>query len=128
TGAEPAKHGVVGNNYFNRAESRKVTLIQDPEFDKEQIVKSPTLYDVAHDAGMKTAAIRWPATRNAKTLDWAVPDVGDADLLMKYSTPILLTEFKDANIPIPGKMDFGSKNAPRDEAYTDMFDLILKKH
>src|SRR5215475_5308094 len=30
TGVTPARHGVLGNNYFDRASGKKVTLISDP--------------------------------------------------------------------------------------------------
>ncbi len=75
TGDNPARHGVVGNHYFDRAAGKNVALISDPVFDKDQIVKVPTIYDLAKGAGLRTAAIRWPATRNARTLDWTLPDV-----------------------------------------------------
>ena len=75
TGVEPARHGVVGNNYFDRATGKIVTLLTDPVYDKDQIVKAPTIYDLAKAAGLRTAAVIWPASRNAKTLDWTVPDV-----------------------------------------------------
>ena len=73
TGVTPALHGVIGNTYFDREKRGIVTLIQDPVFDKEEIVKVPTIYDVAKAAGLTTAGIHWPATRNAKNLDWQVP-------------------------------------------------------
>ena len=133
TGVNPARHGVVGNNYFDRATGRKVTLIADPVFDKDQIVKVPTVYDLAKAAGMKTAAIRWPATRNAKTLDWTMPDVGTLELFRKYSTASLLAECAKAGIDLPGgeSADGGSGNSsskPTDEASTRIFNLILRDH
>src|SRR6476659_6822220 len=39
TGVSPARHGVVGNNYFDRVKNDKVTLIWDPVFDKDEVVK-----------------------------------------------------------------------------------------
>ncbi|MEI9866370.1 MAG: ectonucleotide pyrophosphatase/phosphodiesterase, partial [Limisphaerales bacterium] len=106
TGVNPAKHGVVGNNYFDRVTGEPVALIGDPEFDKEQIVKVPTLYDLAKAKGMQTVAIRWPATRNAKSLDWTIPDMKTAALAEKYSTPALLAECEQAGIQlVPGYED-----------------------
>nr|AWN00227.1 hypothetical protein [uncultured organism] len=125
TGDNPARHGVVGNNYFDRKTGQKVTLISDPVFDKDQIVKVPTIYDVAKAAGMKTAAIRWPATRNAKTLDWTIPDMRTADLVKQYSTPGLLDECKNAGIDVLG--DSESNESP-DDKWTAMFDYILREH
>src|SRR5215212_6441008 len=72
TGVNPAKHGVVGNNYYDRAAGKQVVLITDPIYDKDEIVKVPTIYDAAHDGGLKTASLRWPASRNAKSLDWTI--------------------------------------------------------
>src|SRR3954451_12355506 len=62
TGVSPGRHGVVGNNYWDRAKGEKVTLIWDPVLDKDEIVKVPTIYDLAKAAGLKTVAIKWPAT------------------------------------------------------------------
>src|SRR3954454_21822205 len=39
TGVTPARHGVVGNNYLDRKTRSRVTLISDPVFDKDEIVK-----------------------------------------------------------------------------------------
>src|SRR6186997_733930 len=43
TGVSPARHGVVGNNYLDRAKGEMVTLIWDPVFDKDEVVKVPTI-------------------------------------------------------------------------------------
>jgi predicted AlkP superfamily pyrophosphatase or phosphodiesterase len=131
TGDNPARHGVVGNNYYDRAKGEKVVLIADPVFDKDQIVKVPTLYDVAKQAGMKTAAVRWPATRNASTLDWTEPDVHPDDLIEKYTTPALLDECRRAGIYLLRKDDPHpptDADEPNDAVYTKAFNLILHKH
>jgi predicted AlkP superfamily pyrophosphatase or phosphodiesterase len=126
TGVSPARHGVLGNNYLDRATRKRVTLIGDPVFDKDQIVKVPTIYDLAKQAGMKTAAIRWPATRNAESLDWALPDVLTADLLRQYTTPALVSECETAGIHL--MPTDGEKSAkPTDENCTRAFNLILHR-
>ena len=126
TGDYPARHGVVGNNYFDREAGKKIQLISDPEFDKDQIVKVPTIYDVAKAAGLKTAAIRWPASRNAKTLDWTIPDVGTNQLMQRYTTPSLLQECRAAGI-YGDKVDF-LMNGKADVGAVKTFELILEKH
>jgi predicted AlkP superfamily pyrophosphatase or phosphodiesterase len=133
TGVTPARHGVVGNNYFDRSTGKKVTLISDPVFDKDQIVKVPTIYDLAKAAGMKTAGIRWPATCNAGTLDWTIPDVSTLELLRKYTTPALLAECEKAQIDVAGggSAEAGAGAAPpkpTDETATRIFNLILHDH
>ena len=140
TGVHPARHGVVGNNYLDRATGKRVALIADPIFDQSQLVKVPTIYDVAKRAGLKTAAVRWPASRNANTLDWTVPDVGSMELTTKYSTPGLLATFEakgirlDEIIGVSGSeaatrpTTSGAAPDPRDVVFTNAFNLILREH
>ncbi len=136
TGDSPALHGVVGNNYFDRVTGEKVTLIWDPVFDKDAIVKVPTIYDLAKAAGLKTAAIRWPATRNAHALDWVSPDVGEDVLVLKYTTPALLDECKQAGFVLTqspeGNGKIGTQTLAQgiaaDETWTRVFNMILHKH
>src|SRR4051794_25277846 len=90
TGVSPAKHGVLANNYYDRLKGEKVTLIWDPVFDKDEVIKVPTLYDLAKGAGLKTAGVRWPVTRNARAIDWNAPDLGKLELVEKYTTPELI--------------------------------------
>ncbi len=99
TGVAPAKHGVLGNSVYDRVKGEAVQLLIDPVFDKDEIVKVPTVYDVAHAAGLKTAGVAWPATRNAKTLDWTVPDMMPQDLYEKYSTPGWHAELRAEGLP-----------------------------
>ena len=130
TGVNPGKHGVIGNNYFDRANGQSVTLITDPIFNKDEIVKAPTIYDVAKNAGLKTAAIIWPASRGAQTLDWTVPDVFTDALFQKYGTPSLFAEFKAAGIPYEkqGEWCKSGDGESRDKMYVQMLDDIIRTH
>jgi predicted AlkP superfamily pyrophosphatase or phosphodiesterase len=131
TGVTPARHGVLGNNYFDRAAGKPVALISDPDSDKDEIVKAPTVYDLAKERGLRTAAIRWPATRNAKTLDWTFPDVASDVLLRRYATPSLLTECEKAGIWADGEVVDSGRREVRivsDVMCTDVFKFILHAH
>ncbi len=132
TGVHAGRHGVIGNNYYDRKENKNVPLIPDPLFDKEEIVKVPTIYDVAHLAGLKTAGVIWPASRNAKHLDWQVPDVFEQELFEKYSTPSLLAELRAKGIPVEKQMEWckaGNAGKPqRDWMYTRIAEHILTTH
>jgi predicted AlkP superfamily pyrophosphatase or phosphodiesterase len=130
TGVNPAKHGVIGNNYFDRVKGQSVTLITDPIYNKDEIVKAPTIYDAAKNAGLKTASIIWPASRGAKTLDWTVPDVFTDALFQKYGTPSLFPEFKAAGIPYErqGEWCKSGDGESRDKMYVQMLNDIIRTH
>ena len=130
TGTTPAKHGVVGNGWLDRASNKTVPAIWDSLFTKDEMVKVPTVYDVASQAGLKTASVTWPGTRSAKTLDWTVPCVTSSELFIRCSTPSLLEEFKQAGIPYDHEAD-GFKpgqGQERDRLHTRMFNHILRVH
>lgn len=130
TGVTPAKHGVTGNNFLDRATNSVVPLIWDSVLNKDEIIKTPTIYDIAKHAGLTTAAVTWPGSRGAKTLDWTVPCVNQSDLFVQYSTPALLEEFKQAGIPYSDEAS-GFKSGEgenRDRLHVKMFNHILRTH
>jgi predicted AlkP superfamily pyrophosphatase or phosphodiesterase len=130
TGVPPAKHGVIGNNYFDRTKGEAVPLIPDPLFNKEEIVKTPTIYDVAKAGGLKTAAIIWPASRGAKTLDWTVADVFKQELFEGHASPGLIAEFKAAGIPADKQEEWckAGKGEDRDRMYVQMLNHVVRTH
>lgn len=131
TGVSPGKHGVIGNNYLDRSTGQKVAFIPDPLFDKEEIVKVPTVYDVAHEAGLVTAGVIWPATRNAKTLDWTVPDMAGDDAWTTYGTPHWMAELRADGIPVDKHGTWvreSSGGVQRDWLYTRLAAHLFEKH
>jgi predicted AlkP superfamily pyrophosphatase or phosphodiesterase len=130
TGVHPARHGVIGNNYFSRAKNEVVPLIPDPYFNKEEIVKAPTIYDVAKAAGLKTASVIWPASRGAKTLDWQVPDCFSNSLWQAHGTPSLLAELKQAGIAFEKQEEWcrTGRGEDRDRMYVQIFNHIVRTH
>lgn len=128
TGVSPAKHGVLGNSYFDRTEGKVVPLLWDPLFDKEQIVKVPTIYDAAKAAGLKTASITWPGSRGAKTLDWAIPCVNTEPLYYAYGTPSLWPELKAAGIPFEKEIEWFKDGRARDRLNVHILNHIIRTH
>jgi predicted AlkP superfamily pyrophosphatase or phosphodiesterase len=130
TGVRPARHGVLANNYLDRATAKVVDLIYDPIFTKEQIVKVPTVYDLAKSAGMTTAAITWPASRGAPTLDWTLPDVLTDELFQGCGTPSLLAELKQTDIPYDkhGQWHHDGHGADLDRMRARILVHILRAH
>ncbi len=131
TGTLPVRHGVVGNSYFDRATARSVPLILDRILNKDQAVQVPTIYDAAHQAGLKTAAVCWPASREAKSLDWTVPDMFEADAWPKYGTQSWLGELRRAGWPVDKQnawCNMPGGGVARDWLYTRMVRHVLQKH
>ncbi len=131
TGAWPAKHGVIGNSVLNRKTFEKIAYIGDPVFTKDECVKTETLYDAAHRAGLKTASIIWPATNGADTLDWSIPDSNQQRIHDRFTTPGFADELDKAGISIRklGKWGWDHKVAAmRDATYARVATYLLKKH
>lgn len=132
TGVNPAKHGMISNGIFDRAEQKNVTYLCDPLFDMADCVKAPTVFDLAHQSGLKTAGVCWPATRNAKTLDWTVPDMMEQDLFERYSTPSLLAECRTAGIAYEKQQEWckagNAGKSPRDYMYAQLARHIIITH
>lgn len=131
TGVPPTKHGVIGNNVLDRETGSPVPFIPDPLFDKDQIVQAPTIYDAAHDAGLTTAGIIWPATRNATTLDFTVPDMRGQQSWQKYGTASWLAELRADGLPVDrygAWVESPTGGVQRDWLYTQMACQLVRRH
>lgn len=130
TGVHPARHGVLANSYYDRAARKVVPLLPDPLFDKEEIVRAPTVYDLAHRAGLKTAGIIWPATRNAKTLDWQLPDCGTKELWDRYGTASWMEELRKDGIWVDMQEPWvkGGGGVQRDWMYAKATAHVIRNH
>jgi predicted AlkP superfamily pyrophosphatase or phosphodiesterase len=69
TGVSPAVHGIYNNLEF------------DPEMRFSgawrwyaRDIQSPTLWKVAHEAGLHTASVGWPVSVGAADVDWLIPE------------------------------------------------------
>jgi predicted AlkP superfamily pyrophosphatase or phosphodiesterase len=69
TGVAASKHGVLYNGYVMLTENAPVRT--EPWVDKEIMVKAPTIYDLASQAGLTSAEVDWVAIHNPKTVNWA---------------------------------------------------------
>jgi predicted AlkP superfamily pyrophosphatase or phosphodiesterase len=78
TSRSPRYHGVFFNaQVFRRGPGRPLVIEQ--WVDKDGFVLVPTLYDIAHDAGLTTAESDWVAITRAKTIDWSFPEIPSVD-------------------------------------------------
>src|SRR5215213_7260852 len=92
TGVYPAAHGIVNNHIFEAP--------PDPQTKEwyffSRDLKSETLWTLAKEAGLSTAAVGWPVTVGAE-IDYLVPEIWDPAEMsptpkrsIQYSTPGLL--------------------------------------
>lgn len=122
TGVSPATHGILSNFMFD-PEHKLAPADSWVEYAK--LIRVPTLWDVAHDAGLKTASVYWPVTVGSK-IDANIPEhypvQNDRDKLLYQivSTPGLLAAYEK---------EYGA--LPMGDAYTDkireqMAEFLLK--
>jgi len=131
TGVQPGRHGVIGNNVWNRKLDRGLVYIGDPELTKDEAIRVPTLYDAAHRAGLKCGSVIWPCCNAAQSLNWIIPDAGRADLHAKYTSAGLVSELGKAGIDISKLGEWGwnkERSTERDVLYTRVAKYLLEKH
>lgn len=116
TGVRPEKHSVLFNGALVRPNDGKPAFING-HLDKDELVKAPTVYDFFHERGYRTAAINWPCTRNAKTLDDNFPDVPQ---MIRYTTPRLIEELvRSGDMKVGSDLWFATKaGKERDAIWT----------
>ncbi len=116
TGVQAASHSVLYNGILVREGPGQPVKV-DPKRGKAELVAVPTLYDGLHKAGLRTAAINWPCTRDSTSLDDDFPDVPDSVL---HTTPRLRQELVAQHIlPDDQEKTFRALTGPgRDEVWT----------
>ena len=100
TGVRPDRHGVAGNHVLNRATGAVEDLTGDPLHDAERLLRVPTVYDLAHRAGRRTAAVDWPCTRRAATLDFNLPFFKDQRVFETQTAPAVWKELGELGFPL----------------------------
>jgi predicted AlkP superfamily pyrophosphatase or phosphodiesterase len=73
TGVSPRRHGLLYNGLLERHGPHLPPTVT-PQADKAALVDVPTVYDLAHAAGLTTAESNWVAVRHAPTLTWSFPE------------------------------------------------------
>ena len=78
TGVGADRHGLLFNGAAVRTRGTPMVKI-DPFIDKVQMVHVPTVYDVAHRAGMTTAQVDWVAIQHAPSITWEFAEFPSKD-------------------------------------------------
>lgn len=120
TGVTPAKHGVLYNG-LPILEAARLRI--EPWAPKSELVLSPTVYDVAHRAGLSTAEVNWVAVTKPGTITWSFGEVPDPDA-------VIPREMVAAGILTDDEVRSARKGniAWRDQVWTQAAVHIIEKH
>ncbi len=88
TGVRPEKHGVLANGVLVRGAPGAAVYVE-PKKDQKDLIRMPTLFELAHAQELKTAEVNWPCTRGAKSIDDSFPDAPEQ---VTHMTPRLREE------------------------------------
>jgi predicted AlkP superfamily pyrophosphatase or phosphodiesterase len=130
TGVSPRAHGVVANHILNRTTLAQEDLTGDPIYDAPALLRSPTVYDRAHAAGLRTAAIDWPATRNATTLDFNLPFFKDQRVFETQTARGVWEELRALGYPLDRQGEWAQlpKRFYKDEMVASVASHVARRH
>jgi hypothetical protein len=122
TGVAPAKHGLIANGQITGQRTGKVPTVEF-HADKTALVRVPTVYDRAHEAGLTTAEMDWVAIENAKSIDWSFFEQPVA------ASPLLKEMLADGSLTQTELDNFRKgPQAYRDRLYTRGATYAIKHH
>src|SRR5690606_30488361 len=114
TGVYPEKHGVLMNGRFVRGGPGEPAT-RNSDVDRAELTAHPSHFDIASEAGLRTAEVNWPVTRSAPTLDESLPDAPRA---IEHTTSPLRDELAELGI-VEDEEAFGRMSyAGRDYVWT----------
>ena len=130
TGVSPRAHGIVANHVLNRATREPEDLTGDPIYDAPALLRAPTVYDRAHAAGLRTAAIDWPATRNATTLDFNLPFFKDQRVFETQTARAVWEELRGLGYPLDRQGEWAQlpKRFYKDEMVASVASHVARRH
>jgi predicted AlkP superfamily pyrophosphatase or phosphodiesterase len=103
TGVAPAKHGVLYNGLLTADPGKPAKVEQK---NRAVLVKAPTVYDAAHQAGMTTAEVDWVPPQTGGTITWSFEENPDPNGAIEREmvaagliTAAELQDFKKGNPP-----------------------------
>jgi predicted AlkP superfamily pyrophosphatase or phosphodiesterase len=130
TGVGPRAHGVVANHILNRASGRAEDFTGDPVYDAAELITAPTIYDRAHAAGLRTAAIDWPATRHAASLDFNLPFFKNQQVFETHTAPAVWAELRALGYPIERQGEWAElpRRFLKDAMVADLAIDVLHRH
>lgn len=129
TGVCPRGHGVVGNSILNRATGQPEELTGDPIYNAPDLLRAPTFYDQARAAGLRTAAIDWPATRGA-SLDFNLPFFKEQKIFEAHTPRAVWAELSSLGLPTERQGEWAqqAKRFFKDAMVADLASHVVRRH
>ena len=122
TGVGADAHGLLLNGAIVRTGEWPPVKV-DSTVDKVKLVKVPTVYDAARQAGLTTAQVDWVAIKNAPTINWAFPEQATAD------GPLEKEMLAKGVVSDADMKDFAKANIIfRDQIWTRAAAYIIREH
>jgi predicted AlkP superfamily pyrophosphatase or phosphodiesterase len=130
TGVGPRTHGVVSNHILNRVTGQAEDITGDPIYDAADLVRAPTFYDRAHAAGLRTAAIDWPATRHATSLDFNLPMFKNQRVFQAHTDAAVWKELGELGYPVERQGEWAElpKRFMKDAMVADLAIQVMQRH
>jgi predicted AlkP superfamily pyrophosphatase or phosphodiesterase len=121
TGVDASRHHVLANGLLVHQPDGSITV--EPWRDKDLLVRAPTIYDAAYQAGLTTAQVDWVAIYGARTITWSFPEMPDPKGLIENEL------VADGLVTTAQLADFdASSPAWQDEIRTEAAIDILKRY
>lgn len=122
TGVTAAKHGLIANGLIENQRTGKPIRVEF-HADKAKLVRVPTVYDAAHNAGMVTAEMDWVAIENTRSIDWSFFEQPLATM------PLVKEMLADGSLKQEELDNFRKGSQPyRDRIYTRGAVYAIKHH
>ncbi len=122
TGVDAGRNGLLVNGKIER--TGKWPPVKVNEWTpKTELVKAPTVYDIAFQAGLTTAEVDWVAIANAPSITWSFPEIPSSQGKIERAM-IAAGRIDAASVD-----NFTKANIVwRDQAWTDAAAYILMEH
>lgn len=122
TGRMPAEHGIYSN-----LSSREAGKNTKDWYWYANSIKVPTLWQVARDNQLTTAAIFWPVTAGAE-INWNVPEIWDPQKPMA-GDPLYVAKFATPGLLFDAALELGIPQGDKtDVTKVKLAAFVLKKH
>ena len=123
TGRLPAEHGIYTN-----LSSRVAGKNPKDWFWFAKDIKTPTVWDVARENGLTTAAVFWPATTGGR-INWDIPEIWDPQK-GAVGDPLYVAKFATPGILFEAALEIGLPEGHTDDdlTRTKLAAFLLKKH